>query len=249
MGGLFRLSWSRLPSIWKFRSLVWPLAGVVITVLIVRKASTAKDLADLIQAIASLAWPCVVITVVRWFRPEIRNVITRLKKGKLLGTEIELNELQVKSEQATEKVILAHLSARQEGQTINAASTVDGAKNVAAVENAVEEVLREAARSPKLGLMLLAAKLERAAREAAEAAGLAGTGRYTAYNWIKSLVIANLLPREGAEAFVLFLNVRNRIVHGQDAEDADIARAIDSGVQLLKILIAIPKPPGQASAP
>ena len=43
---------------------------------------------------------------------------------------------------------------------------------VDAIQNEIEEVLREAARSPRIGLMLLSSKIERAARDLALAIGL-----------------------------------------------------------------------------
>ena len=83
---------------------LWPLVALVIAILIIRRVSTAKDLADLISAIASLAWPVVTIAIVNWFRPEVRAILSRIRKGKFLGTEFELDELQAKTVAAEEKV-------------------------------------------------------------------------------------------------------------------------------------------------
>src|SRR3984893_17916211 len=70
--------------------LLWPIVALMIGILAIRKASTAKDLADLISAFASLAWPVVALAIVKWFRPEIRAILSRIRKGKFLGQEIEL---------------------------------------------------------------------------------------------------------------------------------------------------------------
>ena len=48
---------------------------------------------------------------------------------------------------------------------------VEGAGSEAA-QDAIEEVLREASRSPRLGLMLVSAKMERAIRDRAAETGL-----------------------------------------------------------------------------
>ena len=67
---------------------LWTLVALVIAILIIRRASTAKDLADLISAIASLAWPVVTVAIVNWFRPEVRAILLRIRKGKFLGDRV-----------------------------------------------------------------------------------------------------------------------------------------------------------------
>jgi hypothetical protein len=46
----------------------------------------------------------VTLAIVNWFRPEIRAILARVKKGKFLGTEFELDELQVKTVAAEARV-------------------------------------------------------------------------------------------------------------------------------------------------
>jgi hypothetical protein len=118
-------------------------------------------------------------------------------------------------------------------------------------QDAIEEVLREASRSPRLGLMLLSAKIERAAREWAADTGLAGRDRQRALSVIvRQLVAGEHLPEEAGEALNLFNQVRNRIIHGHDADDDEIARAIDSGTRLLRLLLSRPRSSaGTAKAP
>ena len=55
---------------------------------------------------------------------------------------------------------------------------------------------------------------------------------------IHSLVQAKQLPEEAGEALNLFNQVGNRIIHGHDADDDEIARAIDSGTRLLRLLLS-----------
>src|ERR1700730_17474651 len=102
----FERLWSLMGTPERSHSLVlllWPIAAIVIAVLALRKISTAKDLADLISAIASLMWPVVIVVIVSWFRPEIRAFVSRLRKGKFLGNEFELDQLQAKAEAADGK--------------------------------------------------------------------------------------------------------------------------------------------------
>jgi hypothetical protein len=231
--------------------LLWPIVALVIAVLVIRKASTAKDLADLISAFASLMWPVVTIAIVNWFRPEIRDVLSRLKKGKFLGNEIELVELQAKTVAAEAKVELraeSELRADAEVKPWTGPGEPSDIVTPNMAQDAVEEVLREASRSPRLGLMLLSAKIERAAREWAADAGLAAPDRPRALSVIvRQLVAAEQLPDEAADALYLFTRVRNRIVHGDDADDDEIARAIDSGTRLLRLLLSRPRPSAETA--
>jgi hypothetical protein len=45
---------------------------------------------EFISAVAQLLWPITFLTVVYWFRDEIRSVLIRMRKGKFAGSEIEL---------------------------------------------------------------------------------------------------------------------------------------------------------------
>src|SRR5712692_9114914 len=63
-----------------------------------------KDYAPLIQAIASLIWPLAVTGIILYYRKEIKGLLGRIKRGKFLGQEIELegplNRLQESADAA-----------------------------------------------------------------------------------------------------------------------------------------------------
>jgi hypothetical protein len=191
-----------------------------------------------------------VLTIVGWFRPEIQTVLSRIRKGKFPGQEIELQELQAELQAKTEEtesaeantVVISGASSETGTGSVSAEGTsVDVTNNLppATADAEIEEVLREAARSPRMGLMLLSAKMERAARELASVYG-EGTSRMnlSLSMLIRRLVEAEQLTREDAADLGLFNQIRNRIVHGHDADDGKIARAIDSGTRLPRILLA-----------
>lgn len=208
--------------------------------------SSAKELADLISAVASLMWPVVILAIVNWFRPEIRAVLSRIRKGKFLGQEIELDELQAKTVAAEVKAELPITSGEISAPLGHVKLKASGTVGPDVAQDAIEEVLLEAGRSPRLGLMLLSAKIERAAREWAADTGLAALHEPRTLSVIvRFLVAAEQLPQEAAEALYLFTRVRNRIVHGHGADDEEIARAIDSGTRLLRLLLS--RPPAAAS--
>lgn len=214
---------------------LWPAVVLIIAIAVFSKATTGKELADILQAIASLAWPAAALVIAYWFRVEIRALLGRIRKGKGFGIEFELDELRDKTEAAEVKAQLSPEAGRQEDQTIHAQAMV-------AEQAEIEEVLREAARSPKLGLMLLASKIERASRDLIETRHTGSTLRRprTLRETISRLVAEELIPAEAEEALYLFYDARNRIVHGRDAEDDEVARAIDSGIRLLRLLLRIP---------
>jgi hypothetical protein len=222
--------------------LLWPLVALIIAILVIGRASTAKELSDLISAFASLIWALVPIVILISFNQEIRVILSRIRKGRFLGTEFELDQLQAKAEVAEAKAEAAS------GAMIEASAGFHGSGTLTAdvAQDAVEEVLREAARSPRLGLMLLSAKIERAARELAENARFNFPARpMSLRDLIHALVQIERLPSEAGEALNLFNQVRNRIIHGHDADDDEIARAIDSGTRLLRLVLSRPRPSGE----
>ena len=87
----------------------------------------------------------------------------------------------------------------------------EGSTGFTTADTEIEEVLREASRSPRLGLMLLSAKMERAARELASdyAVGVSRTNLSLSM-LIRQLVEAEQLTREDAAALGLFNQVRNQ---------------------------------------
>jgi hypothetical protein len=229
---------------------LWPIVALIIAVLVVRRASTAKDLADLISALASLTWPVVIIAIVSWFRPEIRAILSRIRKGKFLGQEIELAELEAKTVAAEVKAELQIVSGGVSAPLGDVKIEATGTVRAGVVDDAIEEVLREAARSPKLGLMLLSTKIERAIREL-----IADTPYNRSRSALRPRAMADALQqagqlsRETSQAVGLFLSVRNRIVHGEEMDYDEITRAIDSGSRLLRLLLSSQRPPAETASP
>ena len=240
-------------------AVLWPLVVLIIAVLALRHVTSTKDVADLISATASLLWPIIAFTVITWFRPELRVLMARIRKGKFLGQEIELNEMLNNTDEAVaeaeetaaENISVATGAASATGAAEGTSSAaaqaapIDDRTDIDAVQNEIQEVLREAARSPRIGLMLLSSKMDRAARDLALAIGLkvARRGGAPLSLLIRELVQAERITRQDANALALFNQVRNRIVHGHDADDNEVARAIDSGTRLLRILLSTPRFP------
>lgn len=115
-------------------------------------------------------------------------------------------------------------------------------KELAHAERVVDEIVSEAAHSPKVALIHLASELEKVARQL-----LASTGHLNGRRHIPlSQAIAELhekygLPRHVPSSLRLFLETRNRLIHGGEGTEGDILRAVDSGLMILKALQAFPR--------
>ena len=108
--------------------------------------------------------------------------------------------------------------------------------------DAVEKILETAVQSPKVALLLLAMEVEKEGREV-----LASVGKWTEKKPLPVLrVIERLdshygLPKHIFSSLRLFLDTRNKLVHGGSATDQDIVSALDSGVTVYRALKALPR--------
>lgn len=194
------------------------------------------EFATLLQAIAALLWPVFAFTALFVFRSQIADIARRLKKGKLLGQEIELNEsLNRLNESAIsiEKTLSEFPPQATEPQN---------QQELAREERVVDEIVSVAARSPKVALIRLASELEKLARQL-----LASTGHLNGRRHVPvSQAIAELhekygLPRHVPSSLKVFWEARNRLIHEGEGTDEDILRAVDSGLTILKALQAFPR--------
>lgn len=191
------------------------------------------QLADLIRAVAALLWPLFAFYLLYRFAPDIKSLAARLRKGKLLGQEIELGESLDRLDKTAAAVATEVAAVPQVTPGMPAEESDEGA--------IVQRVLAAAAQSPKAGLLLLASEIERQFRQLLASLGLLKARK----NLPPHQAFAELdqwggLPKHVASSLKLFWDVRNRLVHGHAASDDDILRAIDSGMTILRALQAIP---------
>jgi hypothetical protein len=201
------------------------------------RAIALKDWADLIRAIATLLWPLLVFAVVWMFKEQVREILGRLRRGKVLGQEIELEERLRKLDESAQTAA---------SETPSPVSVPETHNEVIARESELADVTRhildEASRSPKVALMLLASELEREVYQILASKGLLHELRRTSLpQAIEVLERRGALPRHLAESVRNFYGVRSSLVHGQDATQDDIIRAIDSGLTILRTIQAIPR--------
>jgi hypothetical protein len=230
--------------------LLWPLVALVIGILIIGRASTAKELSDLISAFASLIWALVPIAILISFSQEIRVILSRIRKGKFLGQEIELEELHEKTVAAEVRAELPMISGEVPASLGELRLEASGKVGVDTAQDAVQEVLRQASGSPRLALMLLSTRMDGVIRDRAAETGLVSVhGAKLRTVAIRGLVQAEEISPEDADAINLFYEVRNRVLHGQNARDDQVASAVDSGTRLLRLLLSRPRPSQENTTP
>lgn len=197
---------------------------------------------DLIRAIAELAkalqWPLVALIISLLFRGDIRNLLRRIRRGKMLGAEVELGEALDRLEAGTARGVVEVPQAIPERLPTEKAPS----GRTDRPEDVEQVILKQAAVSPRAALMLLSAELERELREL-----LTSRGQMPGYSYRNPReAIAVLFELGEATPDTVanvsqFWNVRNLIIHGGEGEESDILRAIDSGLVILRTLKALPR--------
>jgi hypothetical protein len=195
-------------------------------------------IAKLISAVAQLLWPLLAFYFLWLFKEQISNILKRLNqatKVRVPGIDIELDQLKEGAEKAVQETIPPALPAPRQP-----APRLEQADNAEPEEPVESVILREAAKSPKAALLLLGSEIQKRLRQL-----LAAT------NWqqnikpeplpaaIDKLRAKGSLPEHVTGSLKLFLDVRNKLIHGE-ANDDEIFRAIDSGLTLLRAISSIP---------
>ncbi len=199
------------------------------------------EYSNLIEAIASLLWPILATMFIFVFRSQIGEAIGRLKKGKLLGQEIELSDslktLQRVASQASEEVALLPKNGdlkEEEGHPSENGETK--------IDSIIRSIIQEATNSPKAALLILSAEIEREARRTLASIGkLNGRTNLPIAQAIRDLDSHYGLPRDMSSSLKLFWDTRNQIIHGDEPTEGNVLSAIDSGVTILRSLQALPR--------
>ena len=192
------------------------------------------DWATLVDSTANLLWPILIFIILLIFKNQISDILSRLRKGKVLGQEIELHEdlkdLKEFTNEAVEELPIKIEKGELNKQTIGA-YTFDS-----------KSIPEETARNPTNALFHLGILIEQQIRDI-----LASTGKIGDYlsgnivSNVNSLVDKGLLPSSAAHAITYFIQIRGRIVHGREAQESEILSAIDSGMTILRLLEAVPR--------
>lgn len=197
-------------------------------------ATRFKNIIELIIAISRLLWPIVTLIVILLFRSDIKALLTRIRKGKLFGQELELDP-NVSEFQRTVK------EAEQEVPAIST-DKEDYDKKTEKLDSDIDEVLKASEINPEIGILRLSTLLEKDIRIIAASLGdIDSDIKASAIRQFQVLLNRKRLPRHTSESLKIFWDLRNRIVHGHGKHDKrDILRVLDVGLNLLKTIRSIP---------
>jgi len=197
-------------------------------------ATLFKLIIELISAIAKLLWPIIALVIILIFQKDIAALLTRIRKGKLFGQEVELDP----SVDKFRKIV-------EEAQSEIPESTVieeKYEKESEGLDRDVKEILEAAKVNPELGIIRLSSILEREIRV------LAGSLGYLKYRvqipitqLFRIMVEKGFLPKHTSDSLKIFWDIRNQIVHGKKTEDDRIIiKFLDIGLDLLRTVRSIP---------
>jgi hypothetical protein len=216
-------------------------------------------LTALLSSTANVVFAIALLVALFYFGPSVRRLLPRLRRAKLLGQEIELAAEIDQVQQAV--TAAAQFSIGSVSIAVPAGSvTIDGqpplAESIkvedeisavlegAKVDAEIDEVLRVAAQSPSAGLMLLGTPLGRQLRVLASHASDISLGAGAHFQDVPDMALLlkkqKILPAVVADSVTRFWKLRNRVVHAGNATREEILRAIDIGIDLLRLLSSIP---------
>lgn len=214
-----RFAWLAAARDW-FVALPWPTWG---------------EFAELLKALSSLLWPVVILVLIVAFKNDLRRLISnrRLKRGKLFGQEFELEEQLDRLQREAEQ-----LPPPPPPQAEPPTPAVPGETPPPRPDplGVTRQILTEAGTSPKAALMLLSSEIEGEMRQVVESIGVAPRSNSRPLDMVRLLEQIPAVPREVRQLMFSFRDVRNRIVHGYQADPDDVLRAIDVGMQILSIV-------------
>lgn len=195
-----------------------------------------EEFAKIIQAIAALLWPIFAFTVLFLFKNQFTDLFKRIRKGKLFGQELELEESLDKLDESTKSI----QSDIEQGQLQTKIASNDYSDNNES--DIIDKIIDDATRSPKVALINLSIALEKLARDILATSGhLNGRENIHVHQAISEIHKAYELPNHTLTSLKHFWEIRNRIIHARQGSDDDVLRAIDSGIIIFKALQAMPR--------
>ena len=199
---------------------------------------TWGEFSELIKAFSSLLWPVVVLVLILAFKNDLRALLAnrKLKRGKLFGQEFELEEELNRLDQATKQLAETPPPPPEEEGPPTPALPGGGPPPQPEPPSVARQILAEAGSSPKAALMLLASEIEAELRRVLESRSADPGPRSTFRDSVRFLEQQEDFPQELLGLMLKFRDVRNRIIHGYEADPDDVLRAIDVGLRILSAI-------------
>lgn len=205
------------------------LAGVLVSGVIVAHVGWSSHV--------SLDWPTialVAIVVGVVFAPEISKLLPLIKRIKVGEAEIELQESVQKLHKEVEKA--------EEGTGAHVALWESHSRRAAAAQEepgSENAILDLAAKDKESAIVRLTIEIEKELAALFEKKKLGAKPPRTIRELVEQLVAAQSLSRATGAAILEFRDVRNRVIHPNQAgtvPPSALASAIDSGIRILRIL-------------
>jgi hypothetical protein len=211
--------------------------------------TTFDVILDLLRVIAQLLWPLTIIVVLIVFRTDIHKLLSRLRRGKFLGQELELGE---ETEKVERQVEAAEQAEPAKPLIDPAKDTLSQLSNLHAADERVRHFLAEASQDKLLALLRIWIDIEQQVRTIVATYGfLQFSSRPSVREYVKVLAQQKVISRETADSIANFYELRNRLVHGKlgnTYRESELLALIDSGLRLLEILRLVPRQTYKVSA-
>lgn len=199
----------------------------------------------------ALDWPTVVVLAVALFllvAPELEFLLPFIKKLKIGAAEVELREkieeLAVSVQRSEESVPVA-VPKDEAGSRLFSLFWLDQSQRL--VGTGIEaQILNLAAKDKQAALIRLSIELEREVLLLHGMLGLRNNRRPVGFRRaVEQLRERGTISSEMANSLLEFWQVRNQIIHAQfsiDEPNPILNSALDSGIRLLRLIRAIPRP-------
>ena len=176
---------------------------------------------EIIKNIPLLFWPLVVLIITLLFKKDIKSIFSRLKSGTFLGNEIHLQEEVDK------------LAKNVEAQGIES-------KEVSKREEQPVPIIVDENQIARL--VYLSATIEKELKKLLYVTGWFNSTRIGSIkSTINSLISMGVLPANQKSNVDVFMDIRNKIVHGTESVSVDIInQVIDVGYTILNQIQSIP---------
>ena len=187
--------------------------------------STFELINDLIISISHLLWPIVVLVCIIIFKKEISSLLTRIKKGKFFGQELELNNEIEKFETITEQALKT--VTKNSNKQINIQDTFTHSRDNNLVSNIIE----------------ISRKVEDELYNISGAYGILKDVHNKSISYIsKKLAESNIINETVFDSVIKFWQLRNQIVHkNYEGEEYQLKKISEIGFSLLSTLNKIPR--------
>lgn len=196
---------------------------------------------EFFRSLAQFLWPIVILVIVKIFRPDISALMSRIRKGKLFGQELELDPAFQKFrdtvEEAGQEIVVSPVTEPPEEPKEEEIET-----EKEDLDKDVSEIFEAAKINPELGIMRLSSIIEKDLRVLAGTLDQLGPRpKVPPTQLMKNLVGKGYLPKHTNESLRMFWDLRNRIVHGRPTPDPrKILAFLDTGLSLLSAIRSIP---------